>query len=59
MDPAIEDIRRVTMINGVVQPITLEDGTVLDGKNPYVLEAMPVPVPQDNDANVILNSLLN
>ena len=56
MDPAMEDIRRVTMINGVVKPITLEDGTVLDGTTPYVLES--VPVQQDNDASVILESLL-
>ena len=39
-DPAIEDIRRVTMINGVVKPITLSDGTVLDGKTPYMLETV-------------------
>ena len=46
-DPAFEDIRRVDMVNGVVQPITLADGTVLDGKTPYTLEAIDV-VPEED-----------
>ena len=46
-DPAIEDIRRVTMINGIVKPITLEDGTVLDGKTPYNLEEALAHGPRD------------
>ena len=38
-DPALEDIRRATLINGVMQPIVLKDGTILDGKTPLALPA--------------------
>ena len=36
-DPALVDIRHATLINGVMQPIVLKDGTILDGKTPLAL----------------------
>ena len=38
-DPALVDIRHATLINGVMQPIVLKDGTILDGKTPLALPA--------------------
>ena len=52
LDPAKQDIRHVTLINGIIQPVILDDGQILDGQTPLI-PVHPVPYEEPIEVEVV------